>query len=653
MLPRLRYEHILLLFILLTGLFLRLYRLDDLSLTNDDLSALSRLQYDSFSELIEYGVTPDGHPAGVQVFLYYWTKAFGDGEMALHVPFIFMGMLSIALGYWLGKRWFSTSCGLSMAVALAVWQYPLAHSLSIRPYLPGLVGILGMALCWTSLLQTPKERPWLNRMGYVVLGLMACYSHYFSLLEAALLALTGFLFLQKSNRTPYLMSTAAIGLLYLPHIPIFLSQLEKGGVGGWLGPPAPDFLFRYFDYLLHFSGWMWGMVLGLTGLTIFYTFRHQQEKSTLKRIHYQIIALILFVLPLGIGWAYSVWVNPVLHYQVLFFAFPFLLMLLFSMPCSLSNTWQAVVTGLFLIVSVGTLIGERQHFQVFYNRGPKAIIQQQFQQFQQSQQSSPFLFQVNQPFYAQYYRDRIAPELKIDRYEVPADYTEFRNWVSHLPNSTFTLAWANRMIPWEYVQMTREYYPYLKEKQLGVVSESYVFTQENMNADPYPFHFESSLSFENEGLYWSEMGEMQEDSVYASAPYGCRLDFSSQFSPAFAQPLSQITSTPFDILEAEVSVLYKNSLPKDASLAITFERKGEILAAQYMPLRRWVAEPNKWFKVYHSIRLRHLPLVYDDKTQVKVYVWNPEGQELFLDDFGVRTVPGNRYLYGWIEPIPK
>ena len=650
MLSRLRHEHILLLLILFIGLFLRLYRLDDLSLTNDDLSALSRLQYNNFQDLIEYGVTPDGHPAGVQVFLYYWTQVFGEGEMALHVPFLLGGMVAIVLGYLLGKRWFSITCGLSLAVALAAWQYPLAHSLSIRPYMPGLVGVLGMAICWTSLLQTPQRRAWLNRIGYVGFGVLGCYSHYFSLLEVGLIGIMGLFFLSKENRKSYLLSTATIAVLYLPHLPIFLQQLDKGGIGGWLGPPGNDFLFQYLNYVLHFSSWMWAVVLGLAGLTIYYALRHQEGELAERKgvsIPFRWVALGLFVLPLGIGGAYSLWVNPVLHYQVLFFAFPFLLLLLFSIPCSLSSQWQWTVTGLFLFISIGTLVFQRKHYQVFYDRGPKAIIRQQ------SQQPGTFLFQVNQPFYADYYRKRIAPDLIINRYEVPADYREFRNWVASLNTPTLTLAWANRMIPWEYVQIAQEYYPYMVEKQQAVVSERYVFSKNKTPHTDSPY-FVSIEGFDaqTEHTHWSAGESVSKDRIFISSPYSLQLDQDHPFSATFSAPLTALAPNPYTLLETGVSVYAKGGEVTDASLAITFEREGEIVSAQYMPLSRWGVTPQTWTKVYHSLRLRHVSLVYDDKTVVKVYVWNPGGHEILLDDFGVRTVPGNPYLYGWIEPVP-
>ena len=57
--------------VLVLAAVLRLYHLTQIPFANDELSALYRLQFPSFKTLITQGVMPDGHPALVQVFLYY------------------------------------------------------------------------------------------------------------------------------------------------------------------------------------------------------------------------------------------------------------------------------------------------------------------------------------------------------------------------------------------------------------------------------------------------------------------------------------------------------------------------------------------------------------------------------------------------------
>ena len=92
-------DTLLLIFILLLGTILRVYRLQDIPFTHDEFSALFRTRFDNFAELIAQGVRDDGHPAGIQVFLYYWIRLFGEGEVAVKIPFILSGILSIYFIY--------------------------------------------------------------------------------------------------------------------------------------------------------------------------------------------------------------------------------------------------------------------------------------------------------------------------------------------------------------------------------------------------------------------------------------------------------------------------------------------------------------------------------------------------------------------------
>ena len=61
------------------------------TLTHDELSAICRLNYDNFSDLITYGVLRDYHPAGVQVFMWFWSSVFGTSAVAIRLPFVLMG----------------------------------------------------------------------------------------------------------------------------------------------------------------------------------------------------------------------------------------------------------------------------------------------------------------------------------------------------------------------------------------------------------------------------------------------------------------------------------------------------------------------------------------------------------------------------------
>ncbi|MFM7078831.1 MAG: glycosyltransferase family 39 protein, partial [Bacteroidota bacterium] len=191
--------------ILLVALAMRLYSLTGFSLSNDELSALSRLQFSGFSEIMEKGVIPDFHPAGVQLFLYYWIKVFGFSEFAVRFPFAIMGVVSVLLLFRIGKSWFGESTGLLAASALAILEFPLLYSQIARPYSPGLMCGLAAVFFWTRFLGVARNGDAdLNRRGALkdgigfALSVSACmYTHYFAFIFAGLVCLAGLFFVKR------------------------------------------------------------------------------------------------------------------------------------------------------------------------------------------------------------------------------------------------------------------------------------------------------------------------------------------------------------------------------------------------------------------------------------------------------------------------
>src|ERR1700722_10519972 len=98
-------EAFFLLIILIIGAGFRFYNYFGWSLSNDELSAISRTRFSSFSEMISQGVMVDFHPAGVETFLFYWMKLFGESVMIIRLPFVIAGIFSILFAYLIAERW--------------------------------------------------------------------------------------------------------------------------------------------------------------------------------------------------------------------------------------------------------------------------------------------------------------------------------------------------------------------------------------------------------------------------------------------------------------------------------------------------------------------------------------------------------------------
>ena len=641
---------------------LRMYQWDALSLGNDDLSTLTRTRYDSFSELIEKGVKEDVHPAGLQIFMYAWTALVGYGEWAVRLPFLLMGLGSMVLVFLLGKKWASESCGLLMAAALATWQYVIMHHLSIRMYTSGMFLILVMVLCWTNLLWHTEKRPWLNFVGYVLAAALCCYNHYFSMLLAGIIGLTGLFFLQKQTRNAYLAANLLVLLLYLPHIPIFLHQLSMKGIGGWLAKPTMQFFPDYFSFIFHHSIIQMVMVGALVLWGIFQNrkcakflakdakipnemrFPLRPLRSSLSAFavkNKKWIALLWFLLPMLIGYTYSVLREPVMHYGGLFFSFPFLLLFLFSFIPKLDPKPMAVILLIFMGGSVYSLVWEREHYEIFYNRGVMAGVQKSLELIQEKGADSVVsIAQVNHPYYADYYLEKWAPDLHMDSYDLP-DFITFRKWLAEQKATHLSVFWVAKAFPLEYLLLIKEAYPWQVEKEEWAISEYYHYSKQKPdNYQEVAYHFQSSQYFDGLGSpYWNAT---QTDSIF-------RFDSLTEYGPTFRAKLSEVSQTDYDILEVEVLGRFDSVTELLPKLVFSVGHEGESLHWQAIPLHRFISEPGLWQKAYFAWRLRHLQLAYDEKSEISIYLWNPGKAFGEIASINIRTCLGNPWLYALIE----
>ena len=119
----------LVILILIVGSFLRFWNYFSIPFMFDELSAMGRTTYDTFSDVIRFGVVErDSHPAGVQVFLYYWVQLFGNSEPVVKLPFLIAGIASIWVSYKIGELWFGKPTAILTAAFVSSLQLFVMYS---------------------------------------------------------------------------------------------------------------------------------------------------------------------------------------------------------------------------------------------------------------------------------------------------------------------------------------------------------------------------------------------------------------------------------------------------------------------------------------------------------------------------------------------
>ena len=447
-------DYILLGVVLLVAAVLRLWKLGQVPFMHDEFSALFRLRFDNLHDLFQNGIIVDGHPAGVQVFLYYWTKLVGWNEFWVKLPFALMGIASVYLIYAIGRQWFNRKVGLLAAAFFAVSQFTVFYSQLARPYAPGLFFVLLMVFFWNKILFDPKKPSWGTCIGFAVATWLAALAHNFSAAQAGLIFLTGFFYLKKERRKAYWLSGIGAFLLYVPHLPVFYQQtFVNGGIGGWLDKPGSSFLLDFFQYTMNYAP----LFIFAVGALIILPFTLQKPEK--RRLPIRWAGIAWFVLIFLLAFVYSLLREPILQFSTLLFCYPFLAIVAFSIFKNNTMNYTQTILSVAALLFIGsmTLITNRQHYDLMYHQGYDQIALRMQEDSKQHQdiRFATFTESAKVPEFYQGKAD-IADRVIFDYDNSPSD---FRNWLREGTSEKLGFAWTDYAIPiWETQAVA--YYPW-------------------------------------------------------------------------------------------------------------------------------------------------------------------------------------------------
>ena len=603
----LKNEHIILGIIILLGFFIRLYHFNSFSLTNDELSAISRLHYQNIPDLLSQGVLIDFHPAGVQIFLYYWVKVFGNSVEAIRLPFILAATLSILFTYLFSKRWFGSTPALLSAAAIAFLSFPVMYSQIARPYASGLLLILVLAWLWSIVLfPSQNERKHIWRYA-ILLGLAFAfnlYNHYFSALLAFIIGISALVFINRKNYLPYFSATILATVLFIPHIKITLHHLSKGGLSSWLGAPQWNWPIGHISFIFN----SYFILILIVAIIIWL---RKDEKITQQYYKIRILLFAYFLLPMLIGLIYSIYYNPVLQDSILIFSMPFIFIWLFSfIPAELNKKALISITILslsFIITSFTIKQDRAVNVQNFKGIAKHLIAWNKTN----TSKSSIRIMDSNSPDYINYYLRDDRSNIQFAQWKIQDDddFARLQHTLDTCNNQRLTyvvLAPASELV-WN---MILNHFPYQVQ---------HVFYADNALA--YELSKSKSPDFSN-------LNQM---------PSKCIAQFKSK-----EDTLINIENTKYSAgLEYQFT---KNNvdanLKYSISLKATFIDSSEQINAHIVfslsydngdsywasaPLHYFL-KPNCMQQVFYH---KTLPLL-KDTASLKVYIWNPESDKLML-----------------------
>lgn len=622
----LKTEHVFLSVILVIASVLRFYKYWDFSFSNDELSALNRLRFDSFSDLVSHGFYVDGHPGGIQVFLWYWTKLFGTTEASLRFPFVLFGIGSVFLSFLVGKRMFGVVAGLFTAASVSFLEFPLLYSQIARPYGSGLFFCLFMVYFWLRVVFWRQQthipgRGWYRDAAIYILAAALCmYNHYFSFLFALLVGITGLFLVPRKKLPAYMLSGIIAGILFLPHLQITLNHLTYKGVGLWLGVPPPSFLLDHISFILNDS-----LILLIAFMIISVLISYKGMLSG-NRKPMMILAFTWFLVPLIIGWAYSVWVNPVLQHPVLIFSFPFLIMLLFMAAGDQLGKWQKTMLVILLVCGVADTVlmkayYRKQHFGEF-----KGVVETTMKWEKEFGANNMIrVAEVNSPYYLDYYFERNDYRTEFALYKL-----EEGSWIgkldSLLKNSDkpcFLFAWT-KPAPEGVQDVIRSRFPkILKHINYGYLSGITLFGREGGS------EFENGLLLNkvlNDSL---PIGSLSQEFKHSGTAVW--MDSTAEYGPALTKSLQVAGNTGKDIRIGITVKVKPIDWPLSGLLVASIENPEEgQLMWKSTQFQYTVPFPGEWNKVFLTFDLERDQV---ENGLLKVYIWNKGRQQFLFEEF--------------------
>ena len=627
---KLKNGHLLAL-ILIVAIILRTYDLFNVPFTHDEFSALFRLQFDNFSELIANGVRVDGHPAGIHVFLYYWTALFGQAEWVVKLPFVLFGIASIWLIFKIGKLWKNDTVGLIAASFMAVSQFTVMYSLIARPYISGLFFSLLMVLFWSRIILHPNKRFIRNLVGFILGASLCTYNHHFSMLFAVIVGLSGLFLINRKYLLRYILAGLAVFILYLPHLEILLYQMGMGGVEGWLGKPSNDFLWRFIQFMFNYSWWF----LSLTIVLIIYGLWKGREKLELRT--YLLFGAFFFI-PFCVGFFYSKYVNAVLQFSVLIFSAPYLYFLLFGHLRLQKIQKNAVIVFSILIFGIGSLVFERQFFKLFYENYYEHSLYD-FRAFVDGKDNVPMVVNARQDIVEYYAKQQTFTK----DFNWFSDFQSKNEFVKFLEknskeNDFFYLSLDGASDP-TLLPLVQIYYPNIVELENYFNGTNYLLSSKAVSSSLKNRQLISEVDFSvKANKVWSEIPqEYIENNRFV-------FNQNMEWSPSFESTMKSVVQSKNDFVDVVVSLRGSDKVDNAMVVMEIVNEHGENHWSGF-PLIKNGEEP----LIVGSLKLADIkePL----KGKLKVYVWN-KGKELFsIKSIKIYHRDGNPIIYGLYNPI--
>lgn len=613
--------------VVIINIILRFYGFDSWSFTNDELSALFRLNFDSLSSLMDQGIKVDGHPALVQLFLYFWSFLFGTSEFAIRLPFVLAGIAGSIYFYYFIKDFVNPKAAILAFAALTFSQLFILYSQIARPYSIGFFLVCSFAFYWFRLIKHPDKRKYM--FGFIITGFLGIISHYFASMSISLILVFGLFFFNRKNMKAYCISGLAICILFIPHIGITKYQLGIGGVS-WLPPPTENFIYEFLLFVFNGSN-LWQYLIFAFPLIAFLS---SKTNFTQWRIY---LLPLLFIVPYYIAYKYSLSKTPVMQFSVLIFAVPFFIAFLFSFFSKKSNSiFISALTVIIICSGLYSLLQQRD----FYNKKAfadfKGVSQHVSQWTEELGAGNIIRFSnSNNPEYLNYYYNKDSSQIKfeIEQFEDLSYTTKARDLIKNSSTDYALVSFANVPVPAEVYEFVKQKYPELWKQHVHFNSDASLFKKSNWEREKV-FATNTEMNAE-----WNIDGNLRDTSTYFSSPNAYHINPNVLYSLSYSDTIKNIfpNNNNYVVVSGQAFM----NIPQEAKLVFSVERGTESIYWRGMDIQSYYSE-SEWFQFLYVFGK---DIQVQENDLVKIYIWNPAKSDFYIDDFSIVNYADSDYNY--------
>ena len=636
----------LLILLVIVGAALRLYDLQHIPYTYDELSSMHRTGYASFSELVEKGIRIDAHPAFIQTYWHYWTQWFGYDAWIVKLPFILMGIGGIPLLFGIGKLWYNETVGLIAAAFFATAQFAIHYAQIARPYGSGVFFALFMVYFWSKLVLTPEKNFWRNTIFFVLGASLCSYNHHFSLFFAGIVGVSGIFFLPKKYWLRYALSGLLIFLLYIPHLSIFFYQLNVGGIEAWLGKPTSEFLPKFIQYTFNYSYLSMGIALALILFGLF-----KFKTGNFKLARFMLFCAFYFIQFLT-GYYYSIHVNSVLQFSVLIFSFPFFYFILFGHIPALKPIQNGIVVGSILLITIFSLVIERQNYTVTYSRSLEHMMTDMDHKAKHKHMGFILDFEG---ISVDYFKKKNKITTKFGSLKAAVTQKQFQAYVQGVTDNYFLLGTISNSNA-NHIPIVLEEFPYIVWQKNYVNHTAYLFSKTGTSEQKRKCIVHQSFDLVAKEKYnWlNVLDSHKQDALQAESTNLCyKIAAGEEWGSSLNIPVEKYIVTGYEFIDVSVKI-YSKSDSSTAMLTASLMLGDSSTfwgASEFNQFPSKVEGPFFTKTLHYSLKLSDV-VKSKKNLALQIGLWNRDKREIYIDNFDVHLREGNPILYGFYNPIP-